>query len=400
MESGVVLAAWDTREGGAIFSVQFSPDGKRIFAASDAGKLHTWYLDPDSGHQLQAVDISDLKKPIAICPKGKYLASLSASKNSVIMMVWCVTGDQCRLEHVSELKGHKARITAITFSPDGRKVVTASDDRTVRLWELESTQWSQITCRVFHVHSESESFRHICLVMLSQSGELLAVRDKDHDHVVLDAMQYEVTSPPPSNVLSSLGACYHTYHNTNWADFHPNEQVQLVAFCTEGGQIHIVDRKHQHGLRRVLGHHAGAKPSSGDVLAIKFSPDGKHIASGSGDASVRVWAIDHIKEVDGDCVPREPQASDSSSALRVSFRGHQRVLEEDGNTDMDLTGVGFFDGRNNPIIGDWSYVDDDGWVRNRCAVHHGLPKWQSVVYPDLESDDMPGGPGDLDDEYL
>ena len=43
-------------------------------------------------------------------------------------------------EMVHELKGHTKQVTALAFTPDGRRVLTGSDDRTMRLWDLDTGQ--------------------------------------------------------------------------------------------------------------------------------------------------------------------------------------------------------------------------------------------------------------------
>jgi len=43
-------------------------------------------------------------------------------------------------EMVHELKGHTKRVTALAFTPDGRRALTGSEDRTMRLWDLQTGQ--------------------------------------------------------------------------------------------------------------------------------------------------------------------------------------------------------------------------------------------------------------------
>jgi WD40 repeat protein len=70
---------------------------------------------------------------VAVTPDGGRVVSASADKT---VRVWELkTG-----RFVRTLQGHGDRVTAVAITPDGRFVVSASDDKTVRIWELKAGQ--------------------------------------------------------------------------------------------------------------------------------------------------------------------------------------------------------------------------------------------------------------------
>jgi WD40 repeat protein/predicted Ser/Thr protein kinase len=65
---------------------------------------------------------------VAWSPNGKKIASASADTN---VQVWNVdTGS-----NVLTYRGHSNKVNAVTWSPDGTRIASASDDRTVQIWD-------------------------------------------------------------------------------------------------------------------------------------------------------------------------------------------------------------------------------------------------------------------------
>jgi WD40 repeat protein len=64
---------------------------------------------------------------VAFSPDGRLLATASDDKTAGLWNP--ATGDCLRT-----LTGHDSRALGVAFSPDGRLLATASDDQTARLW--------------------------------------------------------------------------------------------------------------------------------------------------------------------------------------------------------------------------------------------------------------------------
>jgi predicted NACHT family NTPase len=70
----------------------------------------------------------------AFSPDGKRIVTASADKTA---RLWdAETGKQIG----EPLRGHKDWVRSAAFSPDGKRIVTASDDKTARLWDAETSK--------------------------------------------------------------------------------------------------------------------------------------------------------------------------------------------------------------------------------------------------------------------
>ena len=70
---------------------------------------------------------------IAVTPDGRYTVSASHDKT---LRVWELETGQS----MCILQGHSGWVNAVAITPDGGRAISASDDKTLRVWELETGQ--------------------------------------------------------------------------------------------------------------------------------------------------------------------------------------------------------------------------------------------------------------------
>jgi hypothetical protein len=122
-----------TGHGGQVEGVAFSPEGKYIAScATFENTVKLWHAD--TGEQLRTLRLGDASpnqlRWVAFSPDGTRIAAASANRVTVLLVE---TG-----EEVLTLEGHAARVTAVVYSPDGRRLFSSSLDGTVKVWHART----------------------------------------------------------------------------------------------------------------------------------------------------------------------------------------------------------------------------------------------------------------------
>ena len=122
--------------------VAFSPDSKTVVSTSRYGDVCVWNADTGalvSGLSLPHVDgalavaFTPSNTYSAVSPNGKWIAAVGNRTTWSTVYVW----DSKTGQLAASLDGHTDYIKSITFSPDSRRVLTASQDKTIHVHTLD-----------------------------------------------------------------------------------------------------------------------------------------------------------------------------------------------------------------------------------------------------------------------
>ncbi len=109
-------------------SVAISPDGKTIATVSADLSVKLWSANGTLLHSLKGHQ-GGIRR-VAFSPDGNMLASSSTDRT---IKLWRIDGTE-----IATFRGHTAGTWGLAFSPDGSTLVSSSGDKTVKLWRLAS----------------------------------------------------------------------------------------------------------------------------------------------------------------------------------------------------------------------------------------------------------------------
>ena len=243
---------------------------------------------------------SDYVSAVSWSPDSKRIASASGDHT---VHIW----DAAVGGHVLTYRGHSSDVTSLSWSPDGKNIVSGSVDETVQVWDAATGN------RVYTYHGHSDA---VFDVAWSPDGKRIASASNDGSVQIWDAFTGMHVISHLSNLNTRLVRA--PWNAVAWS---PNDKYVAIGGI---GDAIVLDST-TGIIKGYYGHHGGGVHSlawspngiylaigrddttaqvwnvattsnvytytghNSDVFTVAWSPDGKRIASGGGDGLVQIW---------------------------------------------------------------------------------------------------------------
>src|SRR5258708_7222042 len=292
------------------YGVAWSPDGKRLAASSD--KVRIW--DAASGRLLltyapgsatptpgpsptptpggpvtptpgttaynssskvfysAACSPTSMNSPLsggspawttAWSPDGQLMATAFNGGYGNIVQVWNTNNGHL----VATYRGHRDFVAALSWSPDGKYVASASYDKTVQVWEASTGR----TVTIYHGHASSGSF--VSDVQWSPDGKTIASSGQD----------VQDWNPMTGKALVKYNGTTGGVNSLAWSP-------DGTRIASSGQGSHTIQLWNASTGKTLYTYTKNPKP----VRTLAWSPDGKYIVSAggveeTGHITVQVW---------------------------------------------------------------------------------------------------------------
>ncbi len=286
------LKVWDLETGKEIFTltghndwvraVAIAPDGKTAVSASDDNTLKAW--DLETGKEIFTLTgHNNYVRAAAIAPDGKTAVSASDDKT---LRLWDLQTNKeiqeikknsfkyatyifikrfnlLKRKKISTLTRHNNYVMGVAIAPDGKTAVSASNDNTLKLWDLQT--------------GKEISFMKPLIAIL------IYLNHTSKTKIYVETLH---VTPPP--VVYLLENCCNLLKRKKISTLtRHNSYVMAVAITLLENCCNLLKGKK---ISTLTGHNSYA-------MAVAIAPDGKKAVSSLGDGTLKLLALEIGKEI-------------------------------------------------------------------------------------------------------
>jgi uncharacterized delta-60 repeat protein len=267
---------------GPVESVAFSLDGKYVLTGSSDKTAKLWvaatgalvqtFSDPPNTVVRTSVEMKRSNHSVAFSPDGKYVLTGSDDGNA---RLW----DTATGALVRTFSGQTNIVRSVAFSPDGKYALTGGLDDTVRLWDAATG--AQV--RTFELTG------WVLSVAFSPDGKYILAGGTNDDPTLWDTTTGAVVETFIGDAKGAIGVA-----------FSPDGKYLLTTSLSQS-TAKLWDVASGELVRTFSGH-------TDTVTSVAFSPDGTYVLTGSMDRNAKLWAA-------------------TSNANVRTFSGHTDIVE-------------------------------------------------------------------------
>lgn len=251
-------------------SLTISPDGKRAVSGESDGDIRIW--DCETGIESVSFHAHNLRTDkVAFSRDGTLIVSGGEETNGThTVKLWDIDGHEQLC-----LRAHSAAISFVALSPDNDRVLSGSNDNTVRIWDRTTEQ--QRFCFSEHLEGASSANLGIRNASLSSNGQWVLSAGIDKTLRYWSSANGTVTH---SFQLSNFIYDAALSPNGRWAVASSDDLVVRIWDCETGKLVY--SRAFEYSIRRV-----------------QFLPNGREILFLSHQQSLYLWEFfneeNHVK---------------------------------------------------------------------------------------------------------
>ena len=370
VETGEVMIGPIKGHAGSIYRVAISPDGRRTASGSWDGTVCVWDVEADrkqgvflDGHgSIECLALSNDRSHVVFgsndgtilywdvgtgevveSPCEKYgfpVRSVAYSFNGKRVVCGHSDGTVRILEVASgriekELCGHQSLVLSVAFSNNGRYIASTSFDKANRLWDAE-------TGDCIHTWKEGQEVK-------ARVVSWLLVSFSPDDKNILFAWEngFRIWDVETGNLVIQSKQ---QHDNSEVICVTLSHDGRLVATGSKDNTIRLWDARNGEAvLVPFIGH-------TSSVYSIAFSPDDLAIVSGSEDCTVRVWDVSTGQTTMG------PWRGHTGWVELVAFSHDGKCIYSLSSFDKTIR-MWSTEQIRSTLFTNESEIDDDGWVK-------------------------------------